>query len=85
MKEELRLKEKQIQISQSLFIELINFFVLDIDVDCEKIKTELNNKLDAIAMRQLYTTYKTAPTDEEKENARQKYLDERGIHSDFRW
>ena len=79
------MKEKQVQISQSLFAELIQYFVLDIDIDYEKIKTELNNKLDTIALRQLYTTYKTASTDEEKEIARQKYLDEKGIDSDFRW
>lgn len=85
IKEDSLLKEKQVQISQSLFAELIQYFVLDIDIDYEKIKTELNNKLDTIALRQLYTTYKTASTDEEKEIARQKYLDEKGIDSDFRW
>ena len=47
------------------------------EVDCEEIKKELNRKLDAVASRQLYSTYKTAPTDAEKEEARQKYLDEK--------
>ena len=68
------MKEKQIQISQRLFITLVKCFVLDMEVDCEEIKKELNRKLDAVALRQLYSTYKTAPTDAEKEEARQKYL-----------
>ena len=62
------MKEKQIQISQKLFITLVKCFVLDMEVDCEEIKKELNRKLDAVALRQLYSTYKTAPTDAEKED-----------------
>lgn len=51
------MKEKQIQISQRLFITLVKCFVLDMEVDCEEIKKELNRKLDAVALRQLYSTY----------------------------
>ena len=79
------MKEKQIQISQTLFISLVRFFLLDMDVDSEQIKKELNKKLDAVALRQLYSTYKTAPTDEEKEEARRKYLDAKGVPMNFRW
>lgn len=35
--------------------------------------------------RELYTKYKTAPTKEEQEKARIKYLDRKGYHKDFRW
>ena len=38
-----------------------------------------------MVMREHYTNYKTASTEEEREKARQKYLDKKGIHSDFRW
>lgn len=79
------MKEKQIQISQKLFIMLVKYFVLDMEVDCEEIKKELNKKLDAVSMRQLYRTYKTAPTEAEKEEARQKYLDAKGVPTNFRW
>ena len=79
------MKEKQIQISQKLFIMLVKYFVLDMEVDCEEIKKELNKKLDAVSMRQLYNTYKTAPTEAEKEEARQKYLDAKGVPTNFRW
>lgn len=35
--------------------------------------------------RDLYTRYKTAPTEAEREQARQAYLDLKGIDKDFRW
>lgn len=34
-----------------------------------QIKQGLEKKLDAMVMRELYTKYKTAPTEEEKEKA----------------
>ena len=51
----------------------------------EKIVEELQQKLDSVINRNLYTKYKTAITEEEKEKARQEYLDRKGIHSNFRW
>ena len=45
----------------------------------------LEKKLDAMVMRELYTKYKTAPTEEEKEKARKEYLDRRGVPESFRW
>ena len=35
--------------------------------------------------RQLYSRYKTAPTKEEREQARQEYLDRRGVPQSLRW
>lgn len=51
----------------------------------EAIKGDLEAKLDSLVRHELYSTYKTAPTEEEREAARQKYLENVGIHSDFRW
>lgn len=51
----------------------------------DEIKSELEKKLNAVVKRQYYSEYKTAETDVEKEVARQKYLDEVGMHKDFRW
>ena len=79
------MKEKKIQIPVSLFIKLCQYFCLDMDVDTEDIKKELDKKMDAVYRRNLYTTYKTASSDEEKEDARQKYLDEKGVPQSFRW
>jgi hypothetical protein len=45
----------------------------------------LEQKLDAMVKRELYTKYKTAPTEAEKEEARQKYLDKVGMLKDFRY
>lgn len=80
-------KEKQIQISQSLFIELVKYHLMENHEPTQEgfIKTELSAKMDAMVKHELYTQYKTAPTEEEKEKARQQYLDKVGIPSDFRW
>ena len=50
-----------------------------------QIKQGLEKKLDAMVMRELYTKYKTAPTEEEKEMAQKEYLDRRGVPESFRW
>lgn len=39
----------------------------------------------ALVLRELYGKSKTAPTEEEREKARQEYLDRRGIPDSFRW
>ena len=56
------------------------------DDDCvEEIRQCLEQKLDALVRHELYAKYKTAPTAEEREQARQEYLDKRGVFPDFRW
>ena len=45
----------------------------------------LEQKLDAMLNRQLYSRYKTAPNEEEREQARQEYLDRRGVPQSYRW
>ena len=50
-----------------------------------EIKKGLEAKLEAMVKRELYTKYKTASTEEEREQARKEYLDKVGIHRDFRW
>ncbi len=76
---------KQVQISKDLFLLLIKYHIFECYNDEEKIVEELQKKFDSIINRNLYTKYKTAPTEEEKEKARQEYLDRKGIHSSFRW
>lgn len=51
----------------------------------DELKTLIDAKIDAKTRHDLYTQSKTAPTDEERELARQKYLDAAGIHKDWRW
>ncbi len=76
---------KNIQISEELFIALVKYHLLDSIREEEQIKQALMDKMDRIAMRELYTQYKTAASEEEKEKARQEYLDKRGVTKDFRW
>ena len=51
----------------------------------EIIRQGLERKLDTMVNRELYSKYKTAPTEEEREKSRQEYLDRRGIPENFRW
>ena len=76
---------KQVQISEDLFLSLIKYHILEYHNDNEKIIKELQQKFDSVINRSLYTKYKTAPSQEQKEKARQEYLDRKGIHSSFRW
>ena len=76
---------KKVQISEDLFLSLIKYHILECHNNEEKIVKMLKEKYDSIVNRNLYTKYKTAPTEEEKEKARQGYLDRKGIHSNFRW
>ena len=64
---------KNVQIPYELFVSLLRYHLME-DDDC------LNE------IRQgLYAKYKTAPTQEERENARQEYLEKRGVPDSFRW
>ena len=76
---------KQIQISEKLFIALMKYHVMDLEEVQPYIKKGLMDKMDSITMRLLYSKYKTAPTEEEKEKARMEYLDKRGVPESFRW
>lgn len=76
---------KKVQISRDLFIKLIKYHHFDMYEYEEDIKSELEEKLNLMVMREYYTTYKTAPTEQEREEARKKYLDEKGVPESFRW
>ena len=58
---------KQIQIPEQLFMELVKFHLLDMEENLPSIKQGLEAKLDSLVMRDLYSKYKTAPTEEERE------------------
>lgn len=76
---------KNVQISEELFVAIMRYFMLEQEELLPQIKQGLEKKLDAMVMRELYTKYKTAPTEEEKEKARKEYLDRRGVPESFRW
>ena len=76
---------KQVQIPQELFVLLIHYHLMEADSHVDEIRMGLEKKLDAVVLRELYEKSKTAPTEEEREKARQEYLDRRGIPDSFRW
>lgn len=75
---------KNIQISEQLFFALLKYHLVEMDDVLPEIKKGLEEKLEAMVKRDLYTKYKTAPTEEEREKARQEYLEKVGMHRSFR-
>lgn len=81
-----------VQIPEKLFFQLFRYHCLheifeadELEEMHREISREIERKVDAMATRAIYSKSKTAPTPEEREKARQEYLDKRGIHKDFRW
>ena len=70
---------KSVQIPYDLFVALVEYHLAYDDDYAEEIHQGLEQKLDALVR------HKTAPTAEEREQARQAYLDKRGVFPDFRW
>lgn len=79
--------EKTIQIPMSLFLKLCRFhFQHGLYEGLEQeIVNELEVKAKSILKRELYKKSKTANTEEEREKARQEYLDLVGMRNSFRW
>lgn len=73
-----------IQISEDVFKALVRYHLLDDHSQHDLISDALEKKLESMVRRELYTKYKTAPTAEEQERARQAYLDMAGIKQDWR-
>lgn len=76
---------KNVQISQELFVALLHYHLSGENEYEEIIEQGLEQKLDAMLRHELYARYKTAPTEEQREQARQEYLDRRGVPESFRW
>ena len=76
---------KNVQISQELFVALLHYHLSGENEYEEIIEQGLEQKLDAMLRHELYAQYKTAPTEEQREQARQEYLDKRGVPESFRW
>ena len=77
------MKNKNVQIPYELFLLLLQYHLMEYRQNEEKIRQGLEKKMNA--MREIYSRYKTAPTEEEREKYRKEYLDRRGIPEDFRW
>ena len=76
---------KSVQIPYELFVDLVLYHLNDEDDFQDDIRQGLSQKLDAMLNRQLYSQYKTAPTEEQREQVRQEYLNRRGVPQSYRW
>ena len=79
------MKNRNVQIPYELFFQLLQYFLMDNYDGEEIIQSGLEKKLDAMVNREMYSKFKTAPTEEEREKFRQEYLDRKGIQESFRW
>lgn len=80
------MKEKTVQISEKLFLDLISFFLSGDESPERKkrIKEQIDEKMDRMINHEVYTQYKTDPSPAEREKARLEYLDRVGILTSFR-
>ena len=76
---------KNIKVPEELFIALVKYHLLDMEGTLPEIKKGLNDKMDAIKKRDLYATYKSAQSKEEREKTRKEYQELVGMPEDFRW
>ena len=76
---------ENVLIPYDLFVDLVLYHLNGANDFEEEIQQGLEQKLDAMLNRQLYSQYKTAPTEEQREQARQEYLDRRGVPQSYRW
>lgn len=81
-------RPKNIQISYELFLNMIDYIADHSDCSDYRyndILTAVEDKLDAMARRELYTAYKTGTTMEIRAMAKEQYLNVMGIPSSYRW
>lgn len=77
----------RLDLPWQMFVNLLSWATdpeRDADPLAQELKPILMAKLEARFRRQLFTAYKTAPTPIERENARQRYLDEIGVPPGWR-
>ena len=76
---------RNVQIPYELVVDLVLYPLNGEEDFDDEIRQGLEQKLDAMLNRQLYSKYKTALTDGQREQARQEYLDHRGVPQSYRW
>lgn len=76
---------KTVQVPVSIFFQLYSHFQFDDHTFDDGIKEWLQLKHELIYRHLLFSKSKTAETEEEREQARQEYLDEIGVPDSFRY
>ena len=78
-----------IQIPVELMADLIEYFYPDSESErpegalADSIRNQIEDKMQKITNRALFSEYKTATTPEQRESARRAYLKERGFSESF--
>lgn len=84
-------RDKSIQIPELMYKQMCAYILTDAPSDPERAKMQAQiqqnifDKIDRQIAHDYYTKYKMAPTKEEREKARQQYIDAVGIPKQFRW
>lgn len=80
--------DKQVQIPQLLFNQIVKYIfdpAHQTEDQRQQIERGLLDKADRMINHDLYTKYKTAPSEEQREKARLAYCEQVGIPKDYRW
>ena len=75
---------KNVQIPYDLFVALVEYHLGYDDEYEDEVRQGLEQKLDALVRHELYAKYKTAPSAEERGQARQEKRDRPGEVPDVR-
>lgn len=67
-------KQKSVTIKETLFMDLVKYFLVNVREDEDRIRLELQKKLDVLVKRELYTKYKTAKSATGKEKQQDKNI-----------
>ena len=78
-------KKIRIEVDYAQFADLLVWCMDLPDYEKTPLWKILSKKVDALQANAAYTTYKAARTPEEREKARQAYLEQREIPKSFRW
>lgn len=78
---------KHVKIDFKTFISLVRYFYLQEHTEelYGQITKDLEGKIDSLSKHELYTQSKTAENEQDREKARQAYLDKIGMKNSFRW
>ena len=74
---------KNVQISQELFMKLFRYHLLDDDSCADDVKKGLEQKMNTMVERELYTKSKNAPTEEVLSGKLNDVPSVRLFHADF--
>lgn len=72
-------------LDSTQFKKLLLYSTSHPDPEMQMLNKILCDKLERMIEHEIYSRYKTGATPEQREQARQEYLNRRGIHIDWRW